>query len=227
MQKGAPYRILVIEDEENIAELICLTLERAGFSAESAPSGEEGLRLLAQQAYDLVILDIALPGISGYDVCRTLRTDYKDTAIIMVTARGTDRDRIAGLELGADDYMVKPFVPDELNARVRSVLRRTRREDGGAAFSIDISGRRVYRSGREVKLTAKEYDLLHYLYERRGKAISRQELLHAVWGEDFFGEEKTLDVHIRRLREKIEEEPSKPKRISTVWAVGFRYDGEA
>lgn len=227
MENHSPYKLLVIEDDENIAGFICLNLQRAGFIAANASSGELGLDYLRNDRFDLVILDIALPGIDGFEVCRIIRKSHPDTAIIMVTARGMDIDKIKGLELGADDYVVKPFNPDELTARVRSVLRRSHKIKSTKGLKIDIEGRRVFLTGREVRLTNMEFELLLYLYKHKGKALTRNELLNAVWGEDFFGEEKTLDVHIRRLREKIEEDPSNPKRIATVWSVGFRYDGEA
>jgi DNA-binding response OmpR family regulator len=226
MEEWSPYRILIVEDDENIAELIRINMTRAGFKAMCASSGEDGLELLQEGTFDLIILDIALPGMSGLEVCRILRVRRPDVAIIMVTARGTDLDKIRGLELGADDYVVKPFNPEELTARVRSVLRRVRRAPAAPSLRLDRGGRRVFLLGREIHMTTKEFDLLLYLYERPGKVASREELLRAVWGQDFWGEEKTLDVHIRRLREKLEEDPSSPKRIVTVWGVGFRYDGE-
>jgi len=201
-----------------------INITRAGYDASRSPSAEDGLSRLGEAAYDLVVLDIALPGMDGLELCRLLGRQYPDVAVIMVTARGTDLDKIRGLETGADDYLVKPFNPDELIARIRSVLRRTRKTDDTQPLSMDMAGRRVYREGREVHLTAKEFDLLRLLYTREGQVVPREELLREVWGGDFWGDEKTLDVHIRRLREKLEEDPSDPARIVTVWGVGFRFD---
>lgn len=224
------YKILIVEDEKPIREFVAINLKREKFKVLEADSGEEAIRLLKRESADLVILDIMLPGIDGYEVCRYIRENLPDTAIIMVTAKSQDMDKIMGLELGADDYVVKPFNTYELIARIRSVLRRTKKSgspkakiiiDGG--IKIDVLSHIVYKNGKEIALTPKEFDLLLTLAQSPGEAFGRNRLLDIVWDENFFGDSKTVDVHIHRLRDKIEDNPSEPAYIETVWGVGYRW----
>ncbi len=215
--------ILLIEDEPDIADLLRMYLEKDGFRLVHAASGEDGLQRLDERDPRVVLLDIGLPGIDGIEVCRRIRST-SDVPVIMLTARDSEIDKIVGLEIGADDYVTKPFSPRELVARVKAVLRRSEErpivpkviELGG--FTID-SGRRevVTPSGEVIRPTAREFDLLWYLAEHRGLVLSRNQILEAVWGYDYFGETRTVDVHIRQLRKKLEGIP-----IETVWGVGYR-----
>jgi len=199
----------------------------------AVPSAEEGINILGQEKIDLVVLDINLPGMNGYDMCRLIREKYDDIAVIMLTAKSQDMDKIIGLEFGADDYMIKPFNPQELVARIRTILRRTRSGKVKSndivqcgKLKIDNYSREVFKEDVEIKVTAKEFNLIYLLSTNPGKAYTRDELLNQVWGEDFFGDVKTLDVHIRRIREKIEDDPSNPVFIETVWGVGYRWRKE-
>jgi two-component system alkaline phosphatase synthesis response regulator PhoP len=215
--------VLLIEDEESIAEMLRGFFERDGFDFFHADTGEGGLERLRRRPVSAVLLDLNLPGMDGVDVCKKIRR-FSDVPVIMLTARDTEVDKVVGLELGADDYVTKPFSPRELIARVRAVLRRTeeRREvpkvidvDG---FEIDGGRRRVtVPSGETVDPTAREFDLLWYLAENRGLALSREQILNAVWGYDYFGETRTVDVHVRQLRKKLDGLP-----LETVWGVGYR-----
>ena len=225
--------ILVAEDDRDIAELIAHYLQKSGWSAHVVPAGDEALSYARAHAVDIVILDIMLPGLSGLEVCRALRA-HKPTAtvpIIMLTARGEEADRVIGLELGADDYIAKPFSPNELVARVRAVVRRSRRhesEDITLRFGpivMDLSRHTVSSEGQEVKLTAKEFMLLQYLLEHRGRVLSRDLLLGDVWGYRYTGGTRTVDVHVRRLREKL---PVLVDSLVTVKQFGYKLvDGEA
>lgn len=224
------HKILIVEDERPIREFIAINLKREKFKALQADSGEAAIALMKNENVDLVILDLMLPGIDGYEVCRYIRENLPDTAIIMVTAKSQDVDKIVGLELGADDYVVKPFNTHELIARIRSVLRRTKKSDLAKAktiidgsLKIDLLSHMVYKDGKEISLTPKEFDLLLTLAQSPGEVFERNRLLDIVWDENFFGDSKTVDVHIRRLREKIEDKPSKPVYIETVWGVGYRW----
>ncbi len=215
--------ILLIEDEDEIAELISLYFEREGFRLLHAGTGETGLERLRERDPRLVLLDIGLPGIDGVEVCRRIRAG-SDVPVIMLTARDSEVDKIVGLEIGADDYVTKPFSPRELVARVKAVLRRSEEQQTGPAtievggFVVD-SGRRQIVTPDEtvVRPTAREFDLLWYLAEHRGLVLSRAQILQAVWGYDYFGETRTVDVHIRQLRKKVKDIP-----IETVWGVGYR-----
>jgi len=221
---GAQGRVLLIEDEESIAEMLRGFFERAGFRLVHAATGEDGLSRLAEQQPKVVLLDLNLPGIDGVEVCRRVRATGSDVPIIMLTARDSEVDKVVGLELGADDYVTKPFSPRELLARVKAVLRRSEERpvetrsieiDG---FEIDAGRRRVVTPpGDEVSPTVKEFDLLWYLAGNRGLVLSRAQILSAVWGYDYFGETRTVDVHIRQLRKKLDGIP-----IETVWGVGYR-----
>ena len=205
----------------------------AGYEVGEAASGEEALALLATLLPDVVVLDLMLPGINGLEVCQHIRETTPEPLIIMLTAKGQDTDKIMGLELGADDYMVKPFNPFELIARIKAMLRRRNRfETGKAAYihgdlQLDTDANKLLKNDVEVELTPTEYSLLKVFMENPGKALKRDELLNAVWGEDYFGDTKTLDVHIRRLREKIEDNPSEPRHIKTIWGSGYRWQPES
>lgn len=223
-------RILVVEDEEPIRLLVRLNLEQAGFSVQEAASGEEALAKLEQSPPDLVVLDLKLPGVDGYSVCRRLRDRHPEVAIIMLTARSQDLDKVLGLELGADDYVVKPFNPLELTARVRAVLRRLRpvqaensAELSAGALTLSLTAHEVRKDGALIALTPREFALLKVLMEHKGRAFSRDELLDAAWGQDFVGDPKTVDVHIRRLRAKLGRAPDGRPYIETVWGLGYRF----
>ncbi|MBT8165743.1 MAG: response regulator transcription factor [Acidimicrobiia bacterium] len=217
--------VLLIEDEEEIADLLRLVFEKEGFRLIHADSGEKGLTLLTERSPRAVLLDLGLPGIDGMEVCRRIRAS-SDIPVIMLTARDDEIDKVVGLELGADDYVTKPFSPRELVARVKAVLRRSEQQpDSPAAitvadFEID-NGRRTVRTpdGDIVQPTAREFDLLWHLARNRGIVLSRAQLLEAVWGYDYFGETRTVDVHVRQLRKKLPDIP-----IETVWGVGYKMD---
>lgn len=223
--------ILLIEDDESIAEPLIFGLQNEGFQVLHAIDGHAGIELARAAQPDLILLDVMLPRLDGFAVCRILRQESA-VPIIMLTARGQELDRVMGLELGADDYVVKPFSFRELLARVRALLRR-RELDRGAVPSpsermtvgdivLDQTARQVWRAGREVKLRQREFDLLRVLMENVGKAVPRHELLDQVWGENWIGDPRTLDVHIRWLREKLEDDPSAPRYIQTVRGYGYR-----
>jgi DNA-binding response OmpR family regulator len=221
--------VLVAEDDRDIADLIAHYLQKAGWTAHVTGSGDEALALARRQPIDLVILDVMLPGLSGLEVCRALRAE-KATAtvpIIIVTARGEETDRIVGLEIGADDYLSKPFSPNELVARIRALMRRTQRTEPEetvlqlGALTMDLVSHTVSDSGRDVKLTAKEFMLLRYLLQHRGRVLSREILLGDVWGYRYTGGTRTVDVHIRRLREKL---PVLVDALVTVKQFGYKLE---
>jgi DNA-binding response OmpR family regulator len=223
-------RVLVVDDDATVSDVLTLYLERAGFVVNRAGDGFTALSTAAATSPDLVVLDLMLPGISGLEVCRRLRRT-SDVPVVMLTALGEEADRIVGLELGADDYVTKPFSPKELALRVQSVLRRTRRAaeldgpDGPVRdgdLVVDPRSRTASRSGVPLALTVREFDLLAYLMAHPGRAFSRADLLQRVWQWDF-GDQSTVTVHVRRLREKVEDDPRAPTRIATVWGVGYRY----
>ncbi|MCP2046211.1 UNVERIFIED_ORG: DNA-binding response OmpR family regulator [Paenarthrobacter nicotinovorans] len=221
-------RILLVEDEETIAAVVRDYLVTAGFQVDTAGDGFTALALAGKRKPDLVILDRMLPGLDGVEVCRRLRQSMS-VPIIMVTALGTEDDRILGLEMGADDYVTKPFSPRELVLRVKSVLRRSIKDYvpeppvQSAGLELDPASRTVTLLGAPLALTAREFDLLAFLMRRPNQVFSREELIKAVWGWDF-GDLSTVTVHVRRLREKIEANPTKPELIKTVWGVGYRFD---
>jgi len=221
-------KILVIEDERSINRFIKINLEREGFPVISAFNGEEGISMFRDYKPDAVILDLMLPGIDGFDVCTRIRELDKDAIIIMLTAKGQDMDKIMGLELGADDYMIKPFNPQELIARIRAHFRRYSKTEKteGAGFSINEMHHRIYKEGMVLKLSPKEYELLALLIKQPNKTFSRHELMDNLWGKDYIGDLKTVDVHICRLREKIEEDSTNPYYIETVWGYGYRWQGK-
>jgi len=223
--------VLIVDDEPGISRLIAMYLEREGFQSSSVRSGAQALEAIETGNPSLVILDIMLPDIDGWDVCREIRRT-SDVPIIMLTARERDEDKIVGLELGADDYVTKPFAPRELVARVKAILRRARpttpaqpqheRLDRGP-LTLFPAKREVTVDGNPVTLRAKEYDLLLELARRPGVVFSREKLLQDVWGYDFFGDSGTIDVHVRRLRSKLDDDSQNPRFIETVWGVGYRF----
>jgi DNA-binding response OmpR family regulator len=235
MQDSRAGRVLVVEDDPTVSDVVCRYLERAGFSVTSASDGAQALAAVAGSPPDLVILDLMLPGIDGLEVCRRLRRDSAGLPVIMLTALGEETDRVLGLQVGADDYVTKPFSPRELVLRVQSVLRRVA-GPAAAPFGpsvltdgdlvVDTGRRVVHRDGAELALTVREFDLLAYLMRHPGQVFRREELLESVWGWSF-GDQSTVTVHVRRLREKVEEDPAAPRRIVTVWGVGYRYERAA
>ena len=222
--------VLVVDDEPTIAEVVSRYLERAGYQAVATGDGLDALRLAGQHRPDLVVLDLMLPGMDGLDVLRCLSDEEGPrTPVILLTAKGEEGDRVAGLRRGADDYIVKPFSPAELVARVEAVLRRVRPpSDGGEplrfeGLEIDARGRRVTAGGEEVELTQREFDLLHFLARHPGQAFTRDQLMDRVWQFSFYSDTTTVTVHIRRLRAKVEPDPEQPRFIQTVWGVGYRF----
>ena len=229
--KDKKHTILIVEDEESIRKFIKINLERNNFSVIEASTGEEGLKKAREKKIDIVILDIMLPGIDGYEVCKILRKEYPTIGIIMLTAKSQDVDKIMGLEYGTDDYMVKPFNPMELVLRVKSLIRRidmAKVEENNdiivqGPYKVDTYSRKFYKNNSEIEVTPTEYAIIKIFIENPGKAFKRDEILNWVWGYDFFGDPKIVDVNIRRLRAKIEDNPSKPEYIQTVWGVGYRW----
>lgn len=225
-------RVLVVDDEKLIVKGIKFSLEQDGMEIDVAYDGEEALNLIRKNDYDLAVLDVMLPKMDGLQVCREVR-EFSQMPIIMVTAKGEDMDKIMGLEYGADDYMTKPFNILELKARIKAVLRRSTAAKTEKApvkneiqirdLLIDLDSRRVFVDGKEAFLTAKEFDLLELLMKTPGKVYSREKLLDTVWGFDYPGDVRTVDVHVRRLREKIEKKPSAPEYIFTKWGVGYYF----
>lgn len=221
-------KILIVEDEESIRKFIKINLEREGFIAIEAESGEKGLEIANYEDIDIVVLDIMLPGIDGYEVCKALRKKFDKIGIIMLTAKSQDIDKIMGLEYGTDDYMVKPFNPLELILRIKSLLRRIDTDDNediilDGPFKIDKYSRKFYKEDEFIDLTPTEYSIMKLFIENPGKAFSRDEILNLIWGYDFVGDTKIVDVNIRRLRSKIEDNSKKPYYIETVWGVGYRW----
>ena len=223
--------ILVVDDEKLIVKGLKFSLEKDNFDVDVAYDGEEAIELATNKKFDMIILDVMLPKLSGLEVCQAIR-DFSDVPIIMLTAKGEDMDKIMGLEYGADDYLTKPFNIVELKARIKAILRRSQRSEMAPVNSkvvtirdirLDSDRRRVQVSGKEVDLTVKEFDLIELLMLNEGKVYSRESLLGAVWGADYPGDVRTVDVHVRRLREKIEEQPSEPKYIYTKWGVGYYF----
>ena len=227
-------KVLVLEDEANIRGFIVINLRRAGYEVIEAESGEEALeKLNAQRDIRVALLDVMLPGIDGFEVCRRLRANDASIGIIMLTARSQEMDKVTGLMTGADDYVTKPFSPAELTARVDALMRRS----GGAVeqenrdeqtlssppFVLNLRNRTLEKNGERVKLTQVEYGLMKLFMENPGKALSREEILDTVWGHDYFGELKFVDVNIRRLRLKIEDDTANPTYITTVWGFGYKW----
>ncbi len=226
-------RVLVVDDEKLIVKGIRFSLLQDNLEVDVAYDGEEALNMAKAQEYDLILLDVMLPMMDGFEVCLQIR-EYSDVPIYMLTAKGDDMDKILGLDYGADDYITKPFNILEVKARIKAIMRRGRKKDQKEAPSnviekndmkIDRESRRVFIEGREVNLTAKEFDLLELLAMNQNKVYSREQLLKLVWGSNYPGDGRTVDVHIRRLREKIEKTPSNPKYVYTKWGVGYYYKG--
>ncbi len=221
--------ILVVDDEPTIGEVVSAYLQRAGYETRVALDGPSALEAVADRSPDLIVLDLMLPGIDGLEVMRRVRD--RTGAVILLTAKGDESDRVIGLRLGADDYVVKPFSPAELVARVDAVLRRVNTVADQAPtltigeLEIDPSSRRVTRAGEDMALTAREFDLLHFLARHPGRAFTREELMDHVWQYSFYTDTSTVTVHIRRLRAKLEADPDAPRWIETVWGVGYRFSG--
>lgn len=226
-------RVLVVDDEKLIVKGIRFSLEQEGMEVDCAYDGEEALEKAREKEYDMILLDIMLPKLTGLEVCQQIR-EFSSVPIIMLTAKGEDMDKILGLEYGADDYITKPFNILEVKARIKAIMRRMRKEEAKESFGktlvsgdlkLDCEGRRVFIAGKEINLTAKEFDVLELLAKNPNKVYSRENLLNLVWGYEYPGDVRTVDVHIRRLREKIEAVPSDPKYVHTKWGIGYYFQG--
>ncbi len=227
-------KVLVVDDEKLIVKGLKFSLEQDGYEVDCAYDGEEALEMARSSEYDIILLDIMLPKLTGFEVCQQVR-EFSKVPIIMITAKGEDMDKIMGLEYGADDYITKPFNILEVKARIKAISRRLNTEQDRHSKSdsvIEISDmrletedRRLYIAGKEINLTSKEFDVLELLARNPNKVYSREKLLELVWGSDYPGDERTVDVHIRRLREKIEPNPSEPKYVHTKWGVGYFFKG--
>ncbi len=225
-------KVLVVDDEKLIVKGIKFSLEQDGMDVECAYDGEEALSMAQKCEYDVVLLDIMLPKMDGFEVCKAIR-EFSNMPIIMLTAKGGDMDKILGLEYGADDYITKPFNILEVKARIRAMFRRSKRaaketsgEIARGGLRMDLDSRRVFIEDREVNLTAKEFDLLELLVNNPNKVYSREQLLSLVWGYEYPGDVRTVDVHVRRLREKIEDNPKDPKYVNTKWGVGYYFKAQ-
>lgn len=227
-------KILLVEDEANIRKFILINLKKENFQVTEASSQEEAIQKLQHQEFDIALLDIQLPDGNGTDICDYIRKHFPTMGIIMLTAMGTDMDKLMAFETGADDYIVKPFNPLEVVARIKALLRRTKKTQPEAEsptlcyadLEIHFENQSVYKYGKEIHLTPKEYQLLILFAQNPKKCFSREDLLNQVWGENYFGEESTVDVHIRRLREKIEDNTKAPKYIKTAWGIGYQWGGK-
>jgi two-component system response regulator VicR len=228
-------KILIVDDEHTIVDILKYNLEKNGFETVCAFDGPEGLRLAREDDPDLILLDVMLPGMDGFQVCRTLREEGNNVPIIMITAREEETDKVFGLELGADDYITKPFSMREVVARVRTNMRRAATqtapaEDAGDVIrvrelTVDLDRHAVFKNGRELELTQREYELIKFLAQNPGKVISRQELMTEVWQYDYFGDLRAVDVAVRRLREKLEDSPADPTYVITKRGVGYYFAG--
>lgn len=223
--------VLVVDDEKLIVKGLKFSLEQDGFKVECAYDGEEALQLARKNKYDIILLDIMLPKMSGLEVCQQIR-EYSNVPIIMLTAKGDDMDKIMGLEYGADDYITKPFNVLEVKARMKAIMRRidpVKKENQNLIVSGDIrmerDCKRLHICGKEINVTSKEFDVLELLVLHPGEVYDREKLLRAVWGDEFLGDVRTVDVHVRRLREKIEPNASEPKYVCTKWGQGYYYKG--
>lgn len=224
-------KILLVEDEESIRGFLRINFQRENFQVIECENGEEGIRKALIETPDIAILDVMLPGIDGFEVCKKLRESFPKIGIIMLTAKGEDMDKIMGLQFGADDYVLKPFNPLEITLRVKALMRRLEgigeKENKNCIevdnFKLDLYSQSLYKEDFEVDVTPKEFLLMKIFMQNPGKAFTRDELLNLVWGIDFFGDPKIVDVNIRRLRAKIEDNSSKPKYIETVWGTGYRW----
>lgn len=226
-------KVLVVDDEKLIVKGIRFSLIQDGMEVDCAYDGEEALEKARNNEYDIILLDVMLPKMDGFTVCQMIR-DFSDVPIVMLTAKGDDMDKILGLEYGADDYITKPFNILEVKARIKAIIRRTShkvQEDNtdiiiDGDLKIDCESRRLFIKGREIRLTAKEFDLMELLVKTPNKVYSREKLLNLVWGYEYPGDFRTVDVHVRRLREKVEENPSEPKYVHTKWGVGYYYHSD-
>ena len=226
-------KILLVEDEEPIRKFVKINLEREGYTVFEAGSGEEGIDIARSKQPQIVVLDIMLPGVDGFAVCKVLRKEFPNLGLIMLTAKAEDYDKIMGLQYGTDDYLTKPFNPTELTLRIKSLERRLEPEEENdenyiiqEPFKLDYYQRKFYKNDEEIELTPTEYQIMKIFMENPKKAMNRDEILKIVWGNDFIGDSKIVDVNIRRLRAKIEENPAKPEYIETVWGLGYRWQGE-
>ncbi len=224
-------RVLVVDDEKLIVKGIRFSLEQDGMEVDVAYDGEEALKKATEESFDIILLDVMLPKLTGFEVCQQIR-EFSNVPIVMLTAKGDDMDKILGLDYGADDYITKPFNILEVKARIKAIMRRTSPERSEGTHSttivsgdltLDTDSRRLLVNGRDIDLTSKEYDLMLLFVKNPGKIYARDELLSTVWGSDYPGDARTVDVHIRRLREKIEPNPSEPKYIRTRWGAGYYY----
>ena len=226
-------RVLVVDDEKLIVKGIRFSLEQDGMEVDCAYDGEEALELVKANTYDIVLLDVMLPKLTGFEVCQQIR-EFSNVPVVMLTAKGDDMDKILGLEYGADDYITKPFNILEVKARIKAIMRRMSPKKEAAPknenlflevkdMKLDIDGHRVYIRDKEINLTSKEFELLELLISHPNKVYSREKLLKLVWGADYPGDVRTVDVHIRRLREKVEENPGEPKYVHTKWGVGYYF----
>ncbi|MBQ9934588.1 MAG: response regulator transcription factor [Lachnospiraceae bacterium] len=224
-------KVLVVDDEKSIVKGIKFSLEQDDMQVDVAYDGEEAFEMAKANDYDIILLDIMLPGYTGLEVCQMIR-EFSDVPIVMLTAKGDDMDKILGLEYGADDYITKPFNILEVKARIKAILRRNTKNVPGKeetkvietkGLKIDVESRRVYIEGKEVNLTAKEFDLVYLLVSNPNKVYSREQLLQTIWGPSYPGDARTVDVHVRRLREKVETTPAEPKYIHTKWGVGYYF----
>lgn len=226
-------KVLVVDDEKLIVKGIRFSLEQDGMEVDCAYDGEEALEKAKTNSYDIILLDIMLPKMDGFEVCQQIR-DFSTVPIVMLTAKGDDMDKILGLEYGADDYITKPFNILEVKARIKAIIRRTSRKETeedpniivDGDLRIDCEGRRLFILGKEINLTAKEFDLMELLVKNPNKVYSRERLLNLVWGYEYPGDFRTVDVHVRRLREKVEANPSEPKYVHTKWGVGYYYHSD-
>ncbi len=227
-------RVLVVDDEKLIVKGIRFSLEQDGMEVDCAYDGQEALEMAQAHTYDMILLDVMLPKLTGFEVCQQIR-DFSNVPIVMLTAKGDDMDKILGLEYGADDYITKPFNILEVKARIKAIMRRMGQKEKKpeadkiieqSDMKLDCEGRRVFISGKEINLTAKEFELLELMIKTPNKVYSREGLLKLVWGEDYPGDVRTVDVHIRRLREKIEKSPSEPRYVHTKWGVGYYFNVE-
>jgi DNA-binding response OmpR family regulator len=223
--------VLVVDDDDTVASVVVTYLERAGHGTRQLGDGREAVEAIELKQPDLVVLDLMLPGLDGLEVCRRVRASWPEVAVVMLTALAEPDDRIAGLEVGADDYVTKPFSPRELVLRVDSVLRRMAGATGSTtktvltagSITVDAAARRATRDGQELALTVRELDLLTFLLSNPGRAFTREQLMREVWGWTF-GDQSTVTVHVRRLREKVEQDPTNPSLIQTVWGIGYRLE---
>ena len=224
-------KVLVVDDEKLIVKGIRFSLEQEGMEVDCAYDGEEAFNMAREKEYDMILLDVMLPKMDGFEVCQAIR-EFSDMPIIMLTAKGEDMDKILGLEYGADDYITKPFNILEVKARIKAIMRRTSDSTKKAVaasviekgdLKLDCDSRRLFVQGKEINLTGREFELLELLVKNENKVYSREMLLETVWGKDYPGDVRTVDVHVRRLREKIESNPSEPKYVHTKWGVGYYY----